>query len=139
MAMIYITRKEHFNAAHKVFNPEWSDEKNMEVFGKCSNPNWHGHNYVMFVTVKGEPSKETGYVMDLKALSKIINEYVIDKVDHKNFNLDVPFMKGQLATTENIVVAMWNQLDTPISKAGGKLHSIKLYETENNFVEYFGD
>jgi 6-pyruvoyltetrahydropterin/6-carboxytetrahydropterin synthase len=139
MAMIYITRREHFNAAHKVYNPEWSDEKNLEVFGKCSNPNWHGHNYVMYVTVKGEPHLETGYVMDLKVLSNIIREHVIDWVDHKNFNLDVPFTKGMLATTENIIIAMWKQLEIHISQNGCKLHSIKLYETENNYVEYFGE
>lgn len=137
--MIYITRREHFNAAHKVFNPEWSDEKNLEVFGKCSNPNWHGHNYVLYVTVKGEPDPATGYVMDLKVLSTIIKEHVIEWVDHKNFNLDVPFTKGLLATTENIIIAMWNQLEKPIADSGCKLHSLKLYETENNFVEYFGD
>lgn len=137
--MIYITRREHFNAAHKVYNPEWSDEKNLEIFGKCANPNWHGHNYVMYVTVKGEPRKETGYVIDLKVLSSIIKEYVIEKVDHKNFNLDVPFTRGMLATTENIVIAMWKEMEPHISKEGCILHSIKLYETENNYVEYFGE
>jgi 6-pyruvoyltetrahydropterin/6-carboxytetrahydropterin synthase len=139
MAMIYITRREHFNAAHKVYNPEWSEEKNLEVFGKCANPNWHGHNYVMYVTVKGRPDPETGYVIDLKVLSSIIKEHVIEHVDHKNFNLDVPFTKGMLATTENIVVAMWKQLEPFIVKEGCRLHSIKLYETENNYVEYFGE
>jgi 6-pyruvoyltetrahydropterin/6-carboxytetrahydropterin synthase len=139
MAMIYITRRETFNAAHKVFNPEWSAEKNLEVFGKCSNPNWHGHNYVLYVTVKGEPNPETGYVMDLKVLSNIIKDHVIELADHKNFNLDVSFTKGMLATTENIIIAMWKQLEPQVSKHGCRLHSLKLYETENNFVEYFGE
>lgn len=137
--MIYITRREHFNAAHKVYNPEWSDEKNLEVFGKCANPNWHGHNYVLYVTVKGEPDPGTGYVIDLKVLSNIIKEHIIEHVDHKNFNLDVSFTRGMLATTENIVIAMWKQVEPHISKLGCRLHSIKLYETDNNYVEYFGD
>ena len=137
--MIYVTRREHFNAAHKVYNPEWSQEKNLEVFGKCANPNWHGHNYTMFVTVKGEPDPDTGYVIDLKVLSTIIKDHIIEHVDHKNFNLDVPFTKGMLATTENIVIAMWNVLDPLITQESCKLHSIKLYETDNNYVEYFGE
>lgn len=136
--MIYITRKEHFNAAHKLFNPEWTDEKNLEVFGKCANPNWHGHNYVLYVTVKGEINPTTGYVLNLKDLSEIIRIYVTDKLDHKNLNLDVDFMKGLMASTENLVVQIWKQLEFPVSQRGGTLHSIKLYETENNYVEYFG-
>ena len=136
--MIYITRKEHFNAAHKLFKEEWSDEQNLAVFGKCSNPNWHGHNYELFVTVKGEINPETGFVIDLKILRDIMNEQVIDKLDHQNINLDVDFMKGKLASTEVLAVEIWNQLLPHIEKDGVKLHGIKLYETENNFVEYFG-
>lgn len=140
--MIYISRKEHFNAAHKLYNPDWSKEKNEEIFGQCANENWHGHNYDLYVTVKGEIDDETGYVVDLKALSTIIKDNIINVVDHKNLNLDVPFMKGKLASTENLVIAFWKQLEAPIRELGTKnkcvLHSLKLYETERNFVEYFG-
>jgi 6-pyruvoyltetrahydropterin/6-carboxytetrahydropterin synthase len=137
--MMYITRREYFNAAHKVYNPEWDDAKNKEVFGGCANPNWHGHNYVIYVTVKGEINRDTNFVIDLKALSKLIREHIIEKVDHRNFNLDVPFMKGIMPSTENIAVAFWNQLEMPVAELGGYLHSIKLQETENNYVEYFGE
>ena len=136
--MIYITRKERFNAAHKLFREEWSDEKNQDVFGKCSNPNWHGHNYELYITVKGEPNPVTGFVIDLKILSRIIRERVIDKLDHKNVNLDVDFMKGRMASTEILAVAIWEQIAEPIRAEGCLLHSLKLFETENNFVEYFG-
>jgi len=136
--MVYITRREHFNAAHKVFNPDWNDSKNNEIFGKCANPNWHGHNYTLFVTVKGDPKLETGFVADLKQLSTLIKTHVIDLVDHKNINLDVPFMKNKMATTENITIAIWEQLESEINKLGCQLHCIKLHETENNYVEYFG-
>ncbi len=107
---MYVTRREYFNAAHKVYNPEWSDAKNEEVFGGCANPNWHGHNYILFVTVKGSVSKETGFVIDLKKLSVLIRTNIIEKVDHKNFNLDVPFLKGILPSTENVTIAFWNIL-----------------------------
>jgi 6-pyruvoyltetrahydropterin/6-carboxytetrahydropterin synthase len=137
--MMYVTRRETFNAAHKVYNPNWSDAKNMEVFGGCANPNWHGHNYILFVTVKGEMSNETGFVIDLKLLSQLIRKEIIDKVDHKNFNLDVAFMKDILTSTENITKAFWSILEGPVSGMGCKLHSIKLQETENNYVEYFGE
>lgn len=136
--MIYITRKEHFNAAHKLHRPEWSEEKNAEIFGKCANPNWHGHNYELFVTVKGEPAVETGFVVDLKFLSKLIKERVIDKLDHKNINMDVDFMSGKMASTEILTIAIWDQLEKEIATEGCELHCVKLYETENNFVEYFG-
>lgn len=136
--MIYITRKEHFNAAHKLFKEEWSAEKNLAIFGKCSNPNWHGHNYDLFVTVKGEVNPETGFVIDLKRLRDIINREVIDKLDHKNINIDVDFMKGKMASTEVLGIEIWNQLYEPIKAEGAILHSVKLFETENNFVEYFG-
>lgn len=136
--MVFVTRRERFNAAHKLHIPTWSDEKNMEVFGKCSNPNWHGHNYELYVTVKGNPDPVTGFVMDLKRLSTLIKEKVINKLDHKNINLDVDFMIGKMPSTEILAQAIWEQLADEISAAGGHLHSIKLYETENNFVEYFG-
>lgn len=137
--MIFVTRKERFNAAHKLSVESWSNEKNLEVFGKCSNPNWHGHNYELFVTIKGNADPVTGFVMDLKVLSSIIKEKVIDKVDHKNINLDVDFMKGKMPSTEMMAAAFWEQLEPEIIRHGCKLHSVKLYETENNFVEYFGN
>jgi len=136
---MYVTRREHFNAAHKVYNPDWDDAKNKEVFGGCANPNWHGHNYVLYVTVKGSISKETGFVVDLKKLSQLINKNIIEKVDHKNLNLDVPFFKDVIPSTENIAIAFWNILEEPVANLGCKLHSIKLQETENNYVEYFGE
>lgn len=138
MKTVYITRKEHFNAAHKLWRADWSDEKNKEVFGKCSNENWHGHNYQLYVTVKGVPSEETGFVIDLKFLSVLIKDLVIEPLDHKNLNLDVPFMKGKLASTEILVIEIWNILEGPIAAANGKLCHIKLYETENNYVDYYG-
>ena len=135
---VYITRREHFNAAHKLWNDEWSDEKNKAVFGKCSNKNWHGHNFNIFVSVKGEPNEDTGFVINLKDLSKIMKEYVVEPLDHKNLNLDVPFMKDVLASTENLVIKIWEQIEGPIKDAGGTLSKIKLEETENNYVEYYG-
>ncbi|MGH2644312.1 MAG: 6-pyruvoyl trahydropterin synthase family protein [Chitinophagaceae bacterium] len=134
--MIYLTRREHFNAAHKLYNPKGSKEKNKQVFGKCANENWHGHNYILFVTVKGEVGEETGYLYDAKKLSRIINDKVLEKVDHLNLNLDVDFMKGKICSTENLAIGIWEQLAPHIK--GVKLHCIKLYETENIFVEYFG-
>jgi len=136
--MVFVTRKERFNAAHRLFKPEWSDEKNLEVFGKCSNPNWHGHNYELFVTVKGTTDPLTGFVMDLKKLSIIINQKVIHKLDHKNINLDVDFMKDKMASSEVLAIAIWEQIAMEISNENCELHSVKLFETENNFVEYFG-
>lgn len=138
MKTVYITRREHFNAAHKLWREDWSEEKNFEVFGKCSNKNWHGHNYTIFVTVKGVPSKETGFVIDLKDLSTIIKQLVIEPLDHKNLNLDVPFLKDELASTENIVIKIWEQIEGPIAEAGGVLCHIRLEETENNYVDYYG-
>lgn len=136
--MVYLTRVEHFNAAHKLFNPAWSREKNDEVFGKCANDNWHGHNYELYVTVKGRPSEETGFVFDVKQLSILIKDYVIEKVDHKNLNLDVDFLKGKLCSTENLAIGIWNQL-VPHLPDSVQLHSIKLYETPRIYVEYFGE
>jgi len=136
--MVFITRRERFNAAHKLYKADWSDQKNLEIFGKCSNPNWHGHNYELFVTVKGVPDVETGFVIDLKFLSDLIKEKVTNKLDHRNLNLDVDFMQGRMASTEVLSIAIWEQLVDEIKKTNCQLHSIKLYETENNFVEYFG-
>jgi len=136
--MIYITRREVFNAAHRVFKEDWSDNKNFEVYGKCSNPNWHGHNYTLFVTVKGNINTDSGYVADLKLVSTIIRERILEKIDHKNINLEVDFMKNRIASVENIAIAIWEELEVPIRKLGVELHCIKLEETENNFVEYYG-
>jgi len=136
--VVFVTRRERFNAAHKLWRPEWSDEKNEEVFGKCSNKNWHGHNYELFVTIKGQPDENTGFVMDLKDLSREIKERIIDKLDHRNINLDVAFMKGEMASTEILAMKIWDELEEPIRSYGAALHSIKLVETENNFVEYYG-
>ncbi len=139
--MIYVSRKEHFNAAHKLYNPAWTKEKNESVFGPCANENWHGHNFDLIVTVKGMPDPDTGFVIDLKKLSTLIREEVVDKVDHKNLNLDVSFMKDKLGSCENLVVEIWKILApriTSMSK-GGSLHSIRLYETPRNYVDYFGE
>jgi len=136
--MIFVTRRERFNAAHRLFREEWSDEKNLEVFGKCSNPNWHGHNYNLYVTVKGIIKPQMGYLVDLKTLSKVIREHVINQIDHKNINLEVEFMKDRVASTENIAIAIWEKLVQPIRELGVELHCIRLEETENNAVEYYG-
>ncbi|HRY98439.1 MAG TPA: 6-carboxytetrahydropterin synthase [Bacteroidales bacterium] len=136
--MIHITRREHFNAAHRLFRPDFSDDKNLEVFGKCSNPNWHGHNYTLYVTVKGEINPETGFLVNLKDLSRIIRDRVIEPLDHRNINLEVDFMAGKLASTENLAKAIWEQLEFPVQSIGAELHCVKLLETENNIVEYFG-
>jgi 6-pyruvoyltetrahydropterin/6-carboxytetrahydropterin synthase len=139
MNKVYITRRETFNAAHKLWQPTWSDEKNNEVFGRCANKNWHGHNFVLFVTVCGDPDPETGFVMNLKDLSTIIKHEVTEKLDHKNLNLDVPFLEGIMASTENIVIAIWKILEPKIATYGAALAKLKLVETENNFVEYYGE
>jgi len=137
--MLFITRKETFSAAHKLSRSDWSLEKNSETFGKCANPNWHGHNYQLTVTVKGEINPETGFVANLSDIGKILHEKVIDKVDHKNLNLDVDFMKDKLPSTEVLAVEIWKQLEGPINALGCTLHSVKIQETEKNFVEYFGN
>ncbi len=136
--MVYITRIEHFNAAHKLFNPAWSREKNEQVFGKCANENWHGHNFELFVTLKGDPDPDTGFVYDVKKLSIIVKEHVIDKLDHKNLNIDVDFMKDKLCSIENLVIGIWNEL-APHLPAGVQLHCLKLSETPRIFVEYYGN
>lgn len=139
MKKVYIIRHENFNAAHRLWNEAWSEEKNFEVFGKCSNKNGHGHNFELYVTVQGVPDASTGFVMDLKILSAIIKEHVISQIDHKNMNEDIPFMKGIIPTTENLIIQIWNRLETPIRGKGGELYKIRLEETENNIVEYFGE
>ena len=139
--MIYVSRKEHFNAAHKLSNPAWSREKNVEVFGPCANENWHGHNFDLIVTVKGTPDPETGFVADLKKLSTLIRNEVIAKVDHKNLNLDVDFMSGKMASTENLAMEIWKLLAPRVKQqfSHATLHSIRLFETPRNYVEYFGE
>ena len=139
--MVYVSRKEHFNAAHKLYNPNWSEEKNQEVFGPCANANWHGHNFELIVTVKGKPDPETGFVVDLKRLSILTKELVIDKLDHKNLNLDVDFLEGKMTSCEVLVMEIWNILAPAIKtiSSTGELHSLKLYATPKNFVEYFGE
>lgn len=139
MALVYITRKEHFNAAHKLWNSNWSEEKNREIFGKCANDNWHGHNYTLYITVKGSPEPETGFFINLKALSSLIRTRITDQLDHRNLNMDIPFLQGMQTSCENVAVAIWEQLFEPIKQLGGILHCVKLYETENNYVEYFGE
>ncbi|TNE78707.1 MAG: 6-carboxytetrahydropterin synthase [Bacteroidetes bacterium] len=134
--MLYITRKEHFNAAHKLYNPKWTEEENDAVFGRCANKNWHGHNFDLYVTVKGTPDPETGFVIDLKVLKRIIRDQVIDKLDHRNINEDVDFMAGKMASIENIAVGIWEQIEPHLANCD--LHCIKLYETEQNYVEYYG-
>ncbi len=140
MGKVYVSRKEHFNAAHKLYNPNWSEEKNIAVFGPCANANWHGHNFDMIVTVAGDPDPETGFVIDLKKLSTLIRTDVTDKLDHKNLNVDVDFMAGKMASCENLVMEIWKILYPKVNELtkAGTLHSIKLYETPRNYVEYFG-
>jgi 6-pyruvoyltetrahydropterin/6-carboxytetrahydropterin synthase len=137
--MVYVSRRELFSSAHKLWNNQLSDEENHELFDKCAYPNYHGHNYELIVTLKGEINIKTGYVFDLKLLSKLIKELVINKLDHRNLNLDVDFLKNKISTAENIIVGIWNELYNPIKAAGCLLYKIKLIETENNYVEYYGE
>ena len=136
--MVYLTRQEHFNAAHKLYNPSWTKERNETVFGVCANENWHGHNYDLFVTIKGNPDADTGFLFDVKELSKLIKLHVIDHLDHKNLNMDVPFMNNKMCSTENLAIAIWNEL-APNLPQSVDLHCIKLYETPRIYVEYFGN
>ena len=138
MPIVHITRRERFSASHRLARPDWSLEKNLQVFGKCANPNGHGHNYDLWVTVKGEPDPETSFVIDLSLLGRIIKDRVIEHVDHRNLDVDVPFMQGRYSSTENLAIAIWEQLEAPIREAGASLHCVKLQETENNHVEYHG-
>ncbi|GIV61664.1 MAG: 6-carboxy-5,6,7,8-tetrahydropterin synthase [Rhodothermaceae bacterium] len=137
MPTVYVTRKVHFNAAHRLHNPDRSDAWNQTTFGKCNNPNWHGHNYTLEVTVAGEPDPETGYVIDLGVLKSILHEKILSKVDHANLNLDVDFMRGIIPSTENFVVAIWNELVDALP--AGRLVSVRLYETDRNLAEYRGE
>ncbi|NUM32240.1 MAG: 6-carboxytetrahydropterin synthase [Bacteroidetes bacterium] len=134
--MVFVTRKLHFNAAHRLYNDNWSQDKNYEIYGKCSNKNWHGHNFDLFVTVKGIPNPETGFVINFTELKDIVNDLIVEKLDHLNLNLDVEFMQGKITTIENLVVAIWNELLPHIK--GVELHCIKIFETERQFVEYYG-
>jgi 6-pyruvoyltetrahydropterin/6-carboxytetrahydropterin synthase len=136
MAIVTVTRRMRFNAAHRVFNPALSDDENAATFGKCNNPNWHGHNYTLDVSVEGPIDERTGYVIDLGTVRDIAGREIIDVVDHRNFNLDVPFMKGEIPTSENIVVAFWRILEPALEPA--TLKRLVLWETENNYVEYTG-
>lgn len=135
--MIYLTRIEHFNAAHRLFNPDWSDEKNEQVFGPCGNVNWHGHNYDLNITVKGEIENDTGFLMDVRILSALIKEHIIEKVDHHNLNLDVDFMSGKRCSAENLAIGIWNQLESHLPE-NVSMHCVRLYETPRIFVEYYG-
>ena len=136
MAQVTVTRVLRFNAAHRVHNPALSDEENARVFGKCNNPNWHGHNYRLEVSLKGPVDERTGYVMDLARLRDIVEREVIDQTDHRNFNIDVPYMQGIIPTTENIVVAMWNVIAPAVAPA--QLVRLRLWETDQNYAEYEG-
>ncbi len=138
--MVYLTRIERFNAAHKLWVKEWSEAENKAVFGKCSNKNWHGHNYTLHVTVAGTPDRVTGFVIDAKKLSGIIRELVTDKLDHSNLNLDVDFIPENLqATTENLVVLIWQQLFDALQSDTCRLYSVRLHETETIYAEYRGE
>jgi len=135
--MVYLTRKEHFNAAHLMYVTGWSEEKNFEYFGKCANKNYHGHNYNVYITVKGKPDEETGFIMNVKELSKIIKKEVSERLDHRNLNEDVPEFKHLLPSTENVCIQIWKWLEPHIT--GCQLHCIRLYETENIYTEYYGE
>lgn len=134
---MYVTRKANFSAAHRLFNPSLSEQENIDVYDKCANPNGHGHNYYLEVTVAGEPNPKTGYVIDLKKLKTVIEDHFVSKVDHKHLNYDVDFLRNVVPTAENIAIACWNQLAPHIKE--GKLYSIRLFESQNNSVEYKGN
>lgn len=135
--MVYLTRIEHFNAAHKLYNPRWSKEKNNEIFGKCANENYHGHNFELYVTIKGEPDPDTGFIFDAKKLGAVINDKVVEKLDHRNLNTDVDFMQGKLCSIENLVIGIWNEMEANLP-SNVQLHCLKLVETAKIYVEYFG-
>ena len=137
--MVFVTRKAHFNAAHRLNNPSKSGAWNSKTFGKCNYPNWHGHNYVIEVTVAGNPDPDTGYVIDLGKLKKVMEEKILEPCDHRNLNMDVPFLKGIIPTSENLVIAFYNELKEAvenIAAEGSTLYSVKLFETERNIAEY---
>jgi 6-pyruvoyltetrahydropterin/6-carboxytetrahydropterin synthase len=136
--MVYLTRVEHFNAAHRLYNEKWSEEQNREVFGKCANANWHGHNYELHVTIKGDPHPDTGFIFNAKTLGDLIKDVVVEKVDHRNLNMDVDFMKGKFTSAENFAISIWNELKPHVEKGGVFMHCVKLVETPRIYVEYFG-
>jgi 6-pyruvoyltetrahydropterin/6-carboxytetrahydropterin synthase len=136
--MVYLTRIEHFNSAHKLYNPRWTKEKNEAVFGRCANENWHGHNFVLYVTIKGNPDPDTGFIFDAKQLGKLVQEKIIEKLDHRNLNVDVDFMKGKMCSIENLVIGIWNELQ-PCLPQSAPLYCLKLVETDKIFVEYYGE
>lgn len=138
MAVLHLTRKEHFNAAHRLWNPNWSEQRNFEEFGICSNPHFHGHNFDLHVTIKGTPDEGTGCVVNLKELKKIIQREIIEELDHKNLNLDVPWLSHCIPSIENVVVEIWKRLDSALP-SHAKLFKVTLWETQNNYVEYFGE
>jgi 6-pyruvoyltetrahydropterin/6-carboxytetrahydropterin synthase len=137
MPRVTVTRRLRFNAAHRVHNPALSEDENERLFGRCNNPNWHGHNYILDVSVEGDVDADTGYVVDLAKLKEIVEREVVNIVDHRNFNLDVPFMTNVIPTSENIVVAFWRRLEQHV--APSRLTRIVLWETDNNYVEYRGE
>ena len=135
--MVFLTRRSRFNAAHKLWVKDWSPEKNKEIFGKCANPNFHGHNYTLYVTVKGTPDPTTGMLINAKELAAIVKEEIIDKLDHKNLNLDVPFIPETMQTTcENLAILIWDKIQPRVQQC--ELHCVRLEETENIYTEYFG-
>lgn len=136
--MVYLTRIEHFNAAHKLYNPRWTKEENEAVFGRCANENWHGHNFELYVTIKGTPDPDTGFIFDAKQLGKLVQERIIEKLDHRNLNEDVDFMKGKMCSIENLVIGIWNELQ-PHLPPTALLHCLKLVETAKIYVEYYGE
>jgi 6-pyruvoyltetrahydropterin/6-carboxytetrahydropterin synthase len=138
MKQVYITRRARFNAAHKLWNPDWSEEQNATTFGKCANANWHGHNYELHVTIVSEPHPDTGFCMNLADLKDIIRVRVEEPLDHKNLNLDVPWMQGKMTSTENLIIEIWEQLEGSIAERGCTLCKLRLYETENNYADYYG-
>ena len=140
--MVYITKQVHFCAAHKLYNPDWSREKNEEIFGPCANENWHGHNFDLYITIKGVPDEGSGFVMNFKELKKIINREIIDKVDHRNLNVEVPFMKDKMTSCENLILEFWKIIEPIIREQSDRrasLHKLKLYETPTSYAEYYGE
>ncbi len=139
MKQVSITRRARFNAAHKLWNDNWDEAKNFEVFGKCAHPNWHGHNYVVYVTVKGAIDEDTGYFINFTDLKAVINEYVEEPLDHRNLNMDVPWLRGKQTSVENLVIGIWEQLEPKINERGCTLKRVRLFETENNYADYYGE
>lgn len=137
--MVYITRRETFNAAHRLYREDWTDEQNEAVFGKCANKYYHGHNFQLFITVKGLPNPDTGFIIDLKELSKLVKTHIIEVVDHSNLNIDVPFLKGKMPSIEIMSMEFWKIIERELASHSCQLHCIKVVETENNFVEYYGE